>query len=393
MKTWMPLIATAVLLTGCVSTTTKTIDAQALSAVRKQSVVHTTRNMPDFSEMTPAKVPFGLIGAALMISEGNKTVASNKVADPANAIAGALLNAMQSAQGMQVVASPVRIDSEDPARIAELAKGKARFVLDVRTLVWQMLYFPTDWTHYRVFYTAKARLIDVDTRAVVAEAFCKQLPDSNVNAPTFDEMLALNAARLKAINAAHAQACAESLGRDMLALQGPVRMPSAALAVTAPVSVQASMPVQAAVPAQAPTSVQVPTPAQVQMPAQAPMPVQAQARASAESRWQGLMVCSARADRGARPEAYEARFAVEISGSMVSVHRRTAEVVESLSGLAANGRLELQGAGHRLADPARPWRLEIGGDFPLGTTSYQGKGRMSVGGHPIRKCELNLIQA
>jgi hypothetical protein len=383
----MPLIATAVLLTGCVSTTTKTIDAQALSAVRKQSVVHTARDMPDFSEMTPAKVPFGVIGAALMISEGNKTVASNKVADPANAIAGALLNAMQSAQGMQVVASPVRIDSEDPARIAELAKGKARFVLDVRTLVWQMLYFPTDWTHYRVFYTAKARLIDVETRAVVAEAFCKQLPDSNVNAPTFDEMLALNAARLKAINAAHAQACAESLGRDMLALQVPVRMPSTALAAAAPaqVPVQAPVPVQASIPAQA----------QVQLPAQAPMPIQVQAPAQprAESTWQGVMVCSAGANSGARAPASEARFAVEISGSMVSVHRRTAEVVESLSGLAANGRLELQGAGHRLADPARPWRLEIGGDFPLGTTSYQGKGRMSVGGHPIRKCELNLIQA
>jgi hypothetical protein len=383
MKTWMPLIATAVLLTGCVSTTTKTIDAQALSAVRKQSVVHTTRNMPDFSEMTPAKVPFGLIGAALMISEGNKTVASNKVADPANAIAGALLNAMQSAQGMQVVASPVRIDSEDPARIAELAKGKARFVLDVRTLVWQMLYFPTDWTHYRVFYTAKARLIDVDTRAVVAEAFCKQLPDSNVNAPTFDEMLALNAARLKVINAAHAQACAESLGRDMLALQVPVRMPSTALAAAAP----APMPVQASIPAQVQLPAQAPIPAQVQAPATAP------AQPRAESTWQGVMVCSAGANSGARAPASEARFAVEISGSMVSVHRRTAEVVESLSGLAANGRLELQGAGHRLADPARPWRLEIGGDFPLGTTSYQGKGRMSVGGHPIRKCELNLIQA
>jgi hypothetical protein len=363
MKKWILPIAAAMLLSGCVSTATKPIDAQAMSAIRHQSVVRTSRDMPDFGEMTPAKVTFGLIGAALMISEGNKTVANNKIADPAIAIADALLGAMQSSQGMQIVASPVRIDNEDPTRIAELAKGKARYVLDVRTLMWQMMYFPTDWTHYQVMYTAKARLIDVDARTVVAEAFCKQLPESNANAPTFDDMLALNAARLKATNAAYAQACADGLGRDMLALQGPVRMPSAALAAAVPV------------------------------PVQAPMPVPAQAQASADGTWQGVMACDARADSGARAEAYEARFAVEISGSMVSVHRRTAEVVESLSGQATNGRLELQGTGHRLADPARPWRLEIGGDFPLGTTSYQGKGSMSAGGSRIRKCELKLTRA
>jgi len=50
------------LLTGFVSTAKKTIDAQALSAVRNQSVAHTARDMPDFGEMTPAKATFGLIG-------------------------------------------------------------------------------------------------------------------------------------------------------------------------------------------------------------------------------------------------------------------------------------------------------------------------------------------
>jgi hypothetical protein len=210
------------------------MDAQALGAVRNQNVVHTARDMPDFGEMTPAKATLGLIGAAMMVSEGNKTVATNKIADPAIAIADALSGAMRTAHGVQVVAPPVRIDSEDPARIAELAKGKARYVLDVRTLMWQMGYFPTDWTHYRVIYTAKARLIDVDTKSVVAEGFCKQIPDSNTNAPSFDDMLALGAARLKAINAANVQACAESLGRDMLALQVPAMAPAATVAAAAP---------------------------------------------------------------------------------------------------------------------------------------------------------------
>ena len=247
MKTSIAPIALAGLLaaflTGCVSTATKTIDAQAMSAVRNQSVVRTARDMPDFGEMTPAKATFGLIGAAVMISEGNKTIVNNKIADPAVAIADALLGAMQSTHGVQLAGAPVRIDAEDPARIAELAKGKARYVLDVRTLMWQMMYFPTDWTHYQVIYTAKARLIDVENKNVVAEAFCKQAPESNTNAPTFDEMLALNAARLKAANAAYAQACANSLGRDMLGLQAPVRMASAAVGGAVPG--QAQMPATA----------------------------------------------------------------------------------------------------------------------------------------------------
>jgi hypothetical protein len=383
MKKWILLIAAAPLVSGCVSTTTRTIDAQTMSAVRQQSVMRTARDMPDFGELTPAKATFGLLGAMATISEGNKTVANNHIADPAGAIADALLGAMQSSHGMQTVATAVRIDNEDPARIAELAKGKARYVLDVRTLVWQMMYFPADWTHYQVMYTAKARLIDVDARTVVAEAFCKQLPASNANAPTFDEMLALNAARLKSINAKYAQACADSLGRDMLALQGPIRTP--ALAARTPVP--APVPVQVQVPMPVQAQAQEKSQAQAQEQAPAPAP------ASAEGEWQGVMTCSARTGRGAHAEAYEARFEVEIRDGMVSVHRWTPEVVESLSGLAMNGHLELQGSGHRLAGPARPWRLEIGGAFPLGTTSFQGKGTLSMDGRRLRKCELSLNQA
>jgi hypothetical protein len=362
MKKWIVPLAAMLALTGCVSTATKTIDAQALGAVRNQSVVRTARDMPDFGEMTPAKATLGLIGAALIISEGNKTVATNHIADPAEAIAASLLNAMQSAHGMQVVAAPVRIDSEEPARIAEQAKGKARYVLDVRTLMWQMMYFPTDWTHYQVLYSVKARLIDVDTKNVIAEAFCKQSPDSNANAPTFDELLALNAARLKATNAAYAQACAASLGRNMLALQAPEHAP--AVAVTA------------LVPAQVP----------------AHAPAHAPATVSGDGNWKGVMACDARAGRGPRAEAYEARFAVEVQGNMVTVHRRTAEVEETLSGQAAGDRLELQGTGHRVGEPMRPWRLEISGVFPSGASSYQGTGAMTADGHKVRRCELRLTR-
>jgi hypothetical protein len=352
----------AVLLAGCGSIPTRTIDAQTASAVRNQSVLLTAREKPGFMATSATNVAFGYLGVAASYAEGKKLIADNNVADPADAIAAALSEAMHATHGAQLVAQPLKVETTDPARIAELAKGKARFVLDVWTANWNFMYFPTNWTHYRVQYVTGARLIDVESQRVVAEAECQQLPDSDTNAPTYDEMVAGGAARLKAILAGYAQTCAAKFGRDLLALQEPVRMPGVALAATA-------------------------------VPAQRPAPVAASAVAVATGNWNGVMACDARADSGARAEAYEARFAVDVQGNTVTVHRRTADVTESLSGEMNGNRLELHGTGHRFADPARAWRLDISGDFPSGAASYQGKGSMSANGRQIRKCELRLTRA
>jgi hypothetical protein len=331
------------------------MDAQAMGSVRNQSIIYTVREMPAFSATSTANVSFGVIGALAAVSEGNKIIAENKVADPADAISAALAGAMQSSQGMQIVGQPLKVDTSDAARIAELAKGKARFVLDVQTQNWSVIYFPTNWTHYRVQYVATARLIDVDARSVVAEAPCKQVPESDANAPTYDQMLANGAARLKATLAAYAQACATSFGREVLALQAPVRLPGG----------DAGSAVKPA--------------AQV-----------AAAAAAGPGNWNGVMACDARTDSGPRAEAYEARFTVEVQGTTVKLNRRTADVVETLSGQVVDDRLELHGTGHRVGEQTRAWRLDISGAFPAGATSYQGKGAMMANGHRLRQCELRM---
>ena len=380
-KCFVSLVA-VLLLTGCVSTATKTIDARALSAVRNQSVATTVRAKPDFAAMTVIKRNFGMMKVVSEILEGNKIIAANNVRDPADTISAALSSAMQSSQGMQVAGQPLKIDSEDPARIADLAKGKARYVLDVRTLMWMFMYFPTDWTHYQVLYTVKARLIDVDAGNVVAEAFCKHQPASNDNAPTYDQILADGAARLKAALAGAAQACAGSLGRDMLTLQGPVPMPGAAIArVSAPAQTQAPASASQGEPAPLPA----PSPTLVLAPA-APF-----AGADGE-KWQGTMACGARKERGLDAEAYKAWFSMEVKDNTATLHRSTAEVVETLSGQASGDRLELQGTGHHVAEPARAWRLQVSGAFPAGATSYHGMGGMTANGRQVRKCELWMVR-
>lgn len=91
-------------------------------------------------------------------------------------------------------------------------------MVDVQTINWSLGYFPTDWNHYRVIYTAKARLIDSGSKAVLAEGSCVRIPQDNTGAPTYDELLANEASLLKKELSAAADECVKSLRKEMLAL-------------------------------------------------------------------------------------------------------------------------------------------------------------------------------
>ena len=90
----------------------------------------------------------------------------------------------------------------------------ADYVLDVQTLNWSFAYFPTNWTHYRVMYAARVRLIDATSKAVVAEAGCRSVPSDDKDAPTYDQLLADKAALLKSHLAKAAAACADQVARE-----------------------------------------------------------------------------------------------------------------------------------------------------------------------------------
>jgi len=225
--------ASLVLVTACSTPPTQRIESQALGAVRNQSVATTVRSTAEFTTMTAGNAMFGMLGAAAGISTGRKIVADNKVDDPANAIAAGLSQALQASQGAQPLAQRLQVDTDDVAQIANAAKGKARFVVDVKTISWTSAYFPFDWTHYRIMYAAHARLIDADTQKVLAQGMCKQVPETNDGAPTYEELFGNGAARMKTILATHAENCVASLKRDMLGMGGAAPGPTAAPAVAA----------------------------------------------------------------------------------------------------------------------------------------------------------------
>lgn len=211
-------VAAAALVSGCATTQNIPMDPAAGMALKGQSVAVTARaEKPSFSAMTAGKAAFALIGAALMIKEGNSIINDNEVPDPAVAIREALAKHLAETRDMRV-APALNVNTEDAQQLAVAANGSAKYVLDVQTVGWMFGYFPTDWTHYRVMHTAQARLIDADSKKVIAAGSCARIPETNANAPTYDELINNKAAGLKKELAIATEECIANLKKSMLAI-------------------------------------------------------------------------------------------------------------------------------------------------------------------------------
>jgi hypothetical protein len=352
------------LVSGCTTINKQALAPASTTLLQNQTVTQTVRKKPDFAAFTVANATFGLVGALAAISKGNDIIALNRIDDPADAIAAGLSQALSAKHGTRVAAPPIAINDDDAKQIAATAKGKARFVVDVQTINWGFNYFPTDWTHYRVHYSGKARLIDVETNAVIAEGGCGQMPESNANAPTYDEMMANSAARLRKELGRSVALCIRSLNKEMFALDSEPATPDAApLASIAPGSLPPS-----ARPGESVTGL------------------------AGVEKWGGVMSCGARQDGGQNAQPYQVAFVMEVRGNKVTVYRKTAKVLETLAGTSENSSLQLRGGGYRLEEPARKWELAIDGEFPAGATTYAGSGSMFANGKALRACELKMAR-
>lgn len=206
-----------VTISGCASYRSQVLDSKTEDSFRNQSVAVTARMKPAFAAFTAGSAVWGVFGSAAMIIAGNALVEENGISDPAEAIAKGLAKALETTHGARLIDTPVPVSSDEPAHIVDAVRGAASFVVDVQTTDWGFIYFPTDWTHYRIIYTAKARLIDVAGKSVVAEGYCMQDPKYSKDAPTYDELLANKASLLKGKLALVADECVSRIREQMLA--------------------------------------------------------------------------------------------------------------------------------------------------------------------------------
>lgn len=218
MKKFILLCLSITLLSGCVSTKNMPIAESALENMREKEITTTTRTKPPFSAMTAGKAAFGMLGAAAMISAGNKIVLENNVDDPASYIADELLAALVHSYELKVQDSDELIlTSEKVPAIAEQYHNSP-YLLDVRTINWSFGYFPMDWNSYRVIYSAKLRLIDIKSKKIISEGFCSRVPEKTNGAPSKEQLLGNKAEGLKAELKIAANFCINEFKQKTLSL-------------------------------------------------------------------------------------------------------------------------------------------------------------------------------
>jgi hypothetical protein len=211
------VVVAAAMTAGCVSVQQIPMSASSAEAVKDKEIALSQRARPDFAASTPAKAVFGMIGAAAMISEGNKLVKENGIEDPALYIAQTLVADLQGRYNTRLSPKGAPVASDDVADLVKNANG-SDVVLDVRTINWSFVYFPLSLGKYRVIYSARLRLVDAKSGRVLAEGGCHRVPEQTAQSPTYGELLANSAARLKQELRTAADFCISEFKTKTLAL-------------------------------------------------------------------------------------------------------------------------------------------------------------------------------
>jgi hypothetical protein len=211
------LVVVAAMTAGCVSVQQIPMSAASLEAVKGKELALTERAKPDFSAMTPARGAFGMIGAAVTISEGNKLIKENRIEDPAVYIGRTLAADLQGRHNTRLSPKGAPIASDDVTDLVKNASG-TDLVLDVRTINWSFVHFPAVWGKYRVIYSARMRLVDTKSGRVLAESGCHRAPEHTPDAPSYYELVSNSAQRLKQELKTAADFCISEFKAKALAL-------------------------------------------------------------------------------------------------------------------------------------------------------------------------------
>ncbi len=185
------------LLTGCVGTKTLPLDSSAVMKMNNSKLTLASRPVPQFSIVRPndavAMGVGGAIGGVIAgmnaSDRGSTLISEGKIKDPALAIQSELLKELESVLRISVVANKVDpIDYLKDEKIANAYAGTADYLLDVQTVNWSSTYLPFKWGRYRVFYNSKVRIIDLQTKSTISEAyFTWQSPDE-YPPPTYEQL-------------------------------------------------------------------------------------------------------------------------------------------------------------------------------------------------------------
>ncbi len=89
-------------ITGCVSVKQIPMTTDVVNQIKNKQITIAQRDTPNFGASTPGKAMFGAIGAAAMVSAGNKIITQNHIEDPAIYISQKLTSKLSAKLGTTV---------------------------------------------------------------------------------------------------------------------------------------------------------------------------------------------------------------------------------------------------------------------------------------------------
>ncbi|PFH10117.1 hypothetical protein BCF11_2527 [Collimonas sp. PA-H2] len=209
-------MALSSLLGACTTLREQPLVSSEMNTISGKTVAVSRYATPDFSAITPTKAAFGMFGAIAMINAGNSFVKDNSIADPAENIGRQLADALGNKyQTKTVVATDGTLSDDDIGAIVK-QYGASDLVMDVKTINWSYMYYPVNWDSYRILYTARMRLIDTRRKTVIAEGFCKRMPEKDEQKQSFDAMVADQGAWVKEVLQGYAKDCSNELKKKAL---------------------------------------------------------------------------------------------------------------------------------------------------------------------------------
>ena len=199
-------------------------DHRLATAVRRTPPL--TGSIPNLSAPALGGLTGGLTAASAVSDAGERMVRENEIADPAFTIARELGNTLLRRYGLRPSPVVLAAVDDDPTRISAV-DPTADLVLDVWTDAWGLEPFDFNDPRYKVGYRVNLRLIDakvvrpIDGKsgAVIAEGTCTHLSEDTPRAPTYDQLLADHADRLKNELAAAARFCVKDFRSKILSVE------------------------------------------------------------------------------------------------------------------------------------------------------------------------------
>lgn len=208
----------AVLLLATTGCATSKIAPNRAEIAKLQNVHAVTYEPAPFVLASAGKVAagslFGMIGGAVagasMQKAGEELIATYRVPDPAIVVRERLATAL--AEQFQLQATPDTPPATDTTAHLQAKFGKEGAILDTRTANWQLLYYPSDWSHHFLYYAARARLVRLRDGKVLWQNYCvRQLRDPKESRRQVDAYRADDGALLKQKAQEAAEGCAEEL--------------------------------------------------------------------------------------------------------------------------------------------------------------------------------------